>query len=204
MGRRAGARLTAAPRIALAPAAAGGLVAGHFLTYVFVAPAGPARAAILRHTGHVYFPRAVAAAAALGAIAMGAAVARGVARRHSHAPSLAWRGLALRMAAAQAVGFVILEVVERAIVGAPIGGVAAVLPIGFAVEMLVAAAVAALLCVTVRAAETVARRLSSIAPRRARVPLVSGIPARALDVRPALDVLSHSVGVRGPPEALAA
>jgi len=200
VARRWGARLGEAPRRALAPAAAGGLVAGHFLTYVFIAPAGPARAVLLQHTGHAYFPRAVAAAAALGALAMGAAAARGVARRHPRSRSLGWRPLAVRMACAQALGFVVLEIVERVIVKAPLGGVAAVLPVGFAVESLVAAAVAAVLCLTVRAAETVARVLGWEPSSSKRAPRSIPVDRRLGDrVHPVLESLSLCVTLRGPP-----
>jgi hypothetical protein len=185
--------------MAMLPAAAGGLVAGHFLTYVFLAPAGPHRAVLLRHTGHAYFPRAIASAAALGAIAMGAAAARGMARRRAGARSYGWRALAIRMALLQAAGFVALEVVERMIVKAPLNGMAAVLPVGFAVEMLVAAGIAALLCLTVVAVGTVARVVASRIERRAAAPRATGLPTPLGDVHPFLELLASSVSLRGPP-----
>jgi hypothetical protein len=194
-----GRRLSDAPRKVLLPAAAGGLVAGHFFTYVFLAPAGSHRAMLLSHTGHAYFPRAIAAAAALGAIAMGAAAARGVARRHAGARTYGWRALAIRMAIVQAAGFVALEIVERMIVDAPLAGMAAVLPVGFAVEVLVAASVAALLCLTVVAAETVVRVLAKRPERRTSVDAVR-VSARADDFHRILELLSSSVSLRGPPE----
>lgn len=193
-------RFGSAPRVAMLPGAAGGLIAGHFLTYVFLAPAGSSRALLLRHTGHSYFPRAVAAAAALGAIAMGTAAARGTARRHAHAPSYGWRALALRMAIAQAAGFVALEIVERMIVHAPLAGIAAVLPVGFAVEALVAAGTAGLLCVTVVAVEAVSRGLAVLRPGRPSVATRSApVPAGRDDADPFLEPLSSSVSLRGPP-----
>jgi hypothetical protein len=199
VGSRFRDRFGGAPRMAMLPAAAGGLVAGHFLTYVFLAPAGSSRAILLRHTGHSYFPRAIAAAAALGAIAMGAAAARGTARRHAHAPSYGWRALAPRMAIVQAAGFVALEIVERVIVHAPLAGIATVLPVGFAVESLVAAGVAALLCLAVVAAEAVAHNLA-VRPRRPLVPPPPApLPAGRDDVDPFLELLSSSVSLRGPP-----
>jgi hypothetical protein len=187
------------PRIALIPAAAGGLVAGHFLTYVLVAPVTAQRAALLRATGHAYFSKAIAAGAALGAIAMGLSAARGWAQRHAGTNELGWRGLALRMGALQLAGFVILEVAERAVVQTSVGGIGAVLPAGFAVETAIACVVAALLCLTVRAAETIARAIAVRWERRiSRSPRVA-IP-RAGDARdPLLDLLSFSVYVRGPP-----
>ena len=180
------------------PAAGGGLVAGHFLTYVFLDPAGPHRAMLLRHTGHAYFPRAIAAGAALGAIAMGAAAARGVARRHAGERSYGWRALAIRMAVLQAMGFIALEIVERVIVKAPLSGMAAVLPVGFAVEVLVAAGIAALLCLTVVAAETVARVLAKRPERRAFL-VVIRTPPLTDDFHRIFELLSSSVSLRGPP-----
>jgi hypothetical protein len=180
------------------PAAAGGLVAGHFLTYVLVAPATAHRAALLRATGHAYFSKALAAAAALGAIAMGLSAARGWARRFASRPALGWRELATAMAAVQLAGFVALEILEREIVRTSVGGIGAVLPAGFAVEAAVAAVVATLLCLTVRAAETIARAVSARTMRRPRGSISSPAP-RVRTVRPILELLSSTIAVRGPP-----
>jgi hypothetical protein len=180
------------------PAAAGGLVAGHFLTYVFVAPAGPHRAAFLRQTGHGYLARAVAVAAALSAIAIGTVAARGVARRRSSGTgTLAMRTLALRFAILQSVGFVLLEIGERLVVHAPLGGLLSVLPLGLAIETLVGGAVAWLLCLTERASQAIAETL--VRRRRRRVaPRV--VPASVvIDVTPALRFFGSSVSLRGPP-----
>lgn len=181
------------------PAAAGGLVAGHFLTYVFIAPAGPHRAAFLQQTGHGYFPRAAAAAAALGAIAMGMAAARGMARRHAGSDfSLGWRAMATRFALLQAIGFVLLEIGERLVVRAPLGGLAGVLPVGLAVEVVVAAVVAWMLCVTELASATVTLAL---VPRRALRDADTPRPAPHvdLDALPVPSYLISSVTLRGPP-----
>jgi hypothetical protein len=199
VGNRSSARLGRVPRRTLLPAATGGLVAGHFLTYVFLAPAGPQRAIVLRHTGHAYFPRAIAAAAALGAIAMGIAAARGVARRHAEARSFGCRSLAARMAIVQALGFVTLEIVERMVVHAPMAGVAAVLPVGFAVEALVAAGIAALLCLTAAAAGAVARVLAVRPESLPATPRSVAIPVTSTDARPFIELLASSVSLRGPP-----
>lgn len=197
MRRKLGLRMSSVPRIALLPAAAGGVVAGHFFTYLLAAPSTAQRAALLRQTGHSYLPKAIVAAAALGAIAMGVSAARGVAQRHAGSAPLDWRGLALRMFALQAAGLVLLEVTERLIVGAPVGGIGAVLPIGIAAMAAVAAAVAGLLCLTVHAATSLARALANDPVRR---PVAPSVPTRRHDdVRPVLDLLSSSISGRGPP-----
>jgi hypothetical protein len=187
------------PRIALLPAAAGGLVAGHFLTYVLVAPVTAHRASLLRATGHVYFSKAIAAAAALGAIAMGLSAARGWARRYEGVGALGWRGLAVRMAGLQLAGFVLLEATERAVVHSSLGGIGAVLPAGFAVETIIAAVVAGLLCVAVRAAETIARAVAPARSRRTHRPVAVPVPSSAVGRKPALDLLASVIPVRGPP-----
>ena len=184
---------------ALLPAAGGGLVAGHFLTYVFLTPAGSHRAAFLRQTGHGYFARAVAAAAALSAIAMGAAAARGfVRRRAADAEGLSWRALAVRFAVIQAAGFVVLEIIERLVVHAPLGGLVSVLPVGLCVESAVAALVAAILVATARASESIASALVRRRPTRH-----AGRPAFPLNSCdhsvPALRFFGSSATFRGPP-----
>lgn len=189
--------------MAVLPAAAGGLVAGHFITYVLVAPSSANRGALLRSTGHAYFSKAIAVAAAFGAIAMGLSAARGWVRRFAARPSLGWRGLALVMAAVQLAGFVLLETVERAVVRTSVGGIGAVLPTGFAVEALVAAAVAALLCLTVRAAEKIARAIREQRAPRVRVPLTVPMPRRVERAHPVLDLLTSCIAVRGPPAFVA-
>jgi hypothetical protein len=151
---------------------------------------------LLRQTGHSYLPKAIVAAAALGAIAMGLSAARGAAQRHADRAALGWRGFALRLFVLQAAGLVVLEGTERLIVGAPVGGVAAVLPIGIAAVAVVAAAVAGLLCLTVHAATSLARTLAKDAIPR---PAASVVPTTRRDVRPVLDLLSSCISGRGPP-----
>ena len=182
------------------PAAAGGLVAGHFLTYVFLTPAGPQRAAFLRQTGHGYFPRAIAIGAALAAVAMGASVARGRMRRAAAGPRMELRSLAVRLALVQALGFVVMEVAERVAIGAPLGGLFTVLPSGFAVEALVAIGVAWILFLTERATATIVHAIArrTLRPRPITISLQ---PSSAPEpfVLPSLRHIGSSVTFRGPP-----
>jgi len=183
----------------LLPAAAGGLVAGHFLTYVFLAPAGPQRAAFLRQTGHGYFPRAIAVGAALGALAMGASAARGYARSSPTDRRITLRSLAVRFAAIQAIGFIGLEIVERMVVHAPLAGLIGVLPAGFVVETLVAFAVSWLLCATERVVATIVRAVRALRRRRrTRVALLPS-SAAATGARLIAIFFGSSVTFRGPP-----
>jgi hypothetical protein len=125
-------------------------------------------------------------------------------RRFADAPSHGWRSLAARMAVVQALGFVALEVVERIVVRAPVAGVVAVLPVGFAVEAIVAAGLAALLCLTVAAAGVVARVLAGRPQRRVSATRTVPIPAASDDVRALLELLASNVSLRGPPAHYAA
>ena len=181
------------------PAAAGGLVAGHFLTYVFIAPAGPARAAILHHTGHGYFPRALAAGAAMAAIAMGTAAARGIAGRHaSSAHPFKLRELTRAFAVVQVVGFILLETTERLVVRAPLDGLLRVLPVGLLVECVVALVAAWLVCAITSASRVVARSLSRRGRRRVgdSLALMRNWPRT---FAPRLSVRLSSISLRGPP-----
>jgi hypothetical protein len=185
---------------ALLPAAAGGLVAGHFLTYVVLSPAGPNRAALLRHTGHGYYPRAVTAAAALTAIAMGAAAARGAVRRNLNDGSPIDRlALPIKFAIVQAIGFVLLEVVERAVAGAPLGGLVDVLPVGFVIESVLAALVVWILTLTERASTTIARSIVGRRPARRVAPRSLARAIESETAAPVLRLLASSVTLRGPP-----
>lgn len=188
------------PRIrSLLPAAAGGLFAAHVLAYLVISPNAAHRHALLHLTGHGYLPRAMGIGAALAAFAAAAAAGRGVSRwRGRVAAPLAWAGLAGRLAALQAAGFVLAEIAERFAVGTPLGGLVVVLPIGVAAQAVVAAMLAALLCFTERAAESIARSVSRGPVRRAAASTAA--PARrAEDVRPVLELLTRCVSVRGPP-----
>src|SRR5436190_598913 len=86
-------------------------------------------------------------------------VFRLVRRRATDVDGLDWRALAIRFAVVQAAGFVILEIVERLVVHAPLGGLVSVLPVGLGVETAVAALVAAILVAAHRATETIASAL---------------------------------------------
>jgi len=96
-------------------AAVAGVVLAHALDYALVFPQDAARDGHLQATGHAYWPVAVGAAAAAGALALVAAAARG-----------ARRGVAFRadirvgwLLGFQVAAFVVMEAGERAVVGLP-------------------------------------------------------------------------------------
>ena len=137
-------------------AAAAGLVGGHIIAYQLSAPAAPIRQLLLAQTGHSYLPRAIAAAMALAAAAAVGAVFRGAIR--------GWRGAVdhfsflatfRRLAVAQTVGFVILEVMERKAAGATLSGLVGVFPRGLAVQVAIAALAALALWLLDRAGASV-------------------------------------------------
>jgi hypothetical protein len=133
-----------------------GLLGAHALGYVVLAPETTIRAAVLAETGHGYLARltevAVAAAilAGLASARMGMLRARGVA-----AGRWSVRSLTVRLFVLQASGYVALEVAERVVSGASVGGLAAVLAVGIPIQALVAWVAAALIALLERAGEAV-------------------------------------------------
>src|SRR3989442_495765 len=137
-GRRAARGLTVA---------AAGLFMGHVLIYRIVAPSALERAILLAGTGHSYLPLAVAVGACVAAVAAIAAFLLGVRRGASPHPTLRPRGghlgpvRALAVpAVAQAAAFLALELAERALAGAPLGGLLGLLlPVGVLLQLAVGA-----------------------------------------------------------------
>jgi hypothetical protein len=178
-----------------------GLLSAHALGYVVLAPETSIRAAMLAETGHGYLTRLTEVAAA-AAILAGLASARvGMLRaRGAAAGRLSIRYLTVRLFVLQASGYVALEVAERVVSGAPIGGLAAVLAVGIPIQALVAWVAAALIALLERAGEVVARALRAPAPVPS-APLRIRPPRR---FRPAGAVLWIPRPIRGPPASLVA
>lgn len=178
--------------------AAAGLVGGHLLNYVWLSPEPRARHAILAVTGHSYLPDGLviglvaALLAGIGTTILGA-LAPG--RR----PSL--RHAALCLAGLQTAGFLLLEVVERLLGGAPLSDLAGpVLVLGVPLQVVLALLGASVLVLIARTARVAMARLSRgprpVVVRRIRQPLPPArSPARA-DVRGGL-------AIRAPPHLLA-
>ena len=185
--------------------AAAGLFAGHVLIYRLVAPSALERAILLARTGHSYLPPAVAVGAAGAALAAIAAFVFGVRRGVSPHPSAQSPGRRLGLvralavpAAAQAAAFVALELLERAMAGAPLSGLLGpLLPVGILLQLVVGALGGLVLFGLDRAGERVGRSLAARrrTPRRRngpRHPHVAAQPFSRLE-------RVGSLGIRGPP-----
>lgn len=178
------ARIATLPAIALA-----GLLAGHRLTYAALAPADHGLAA----DAHGYLGPAGATAIALAVMAALFWFAMGSVQDKLAKP----RPLQLlaTLSAIQVVGFGLQEVLERAVIGAPVTGLAAIFLLGIPVQLIVAAA-ATLLAVGLHKAGGALGRLLSAAPLGR-----STSPRRALPThtRGRAANLSGGRWTRGPP-----
>jgi hypothetical protein len=180
-------------------AAFGGVVLGHWLTYVLALPSGHLRHEVLASSGHGYWPLGVKLGVAFTVISLASIVAR-------QARAALGRDLsdvdgpgrvALRLAGLQVLGFVSLEVAERVAAGAPASTMFEhhLFLLGLLVQVAVAAALAVVLFLFSRAAATVAQALAS--PRYPRAARRSFL-APLLWV-PAPVVLAGAAAPRGPP-----
>ncbi len=192
----------------VAAAAVAGAVAGHAITYLAAFPNAGARDILLGRTGHRYFSSAIAVAVVFGVVASGGTVLRHFTRgsRGEDSHGLHWwgryRAAALRLVALQAAIFVVQEVAERLISGAPVASLlhGSFLLVGLAVQVLVAAAVALVLTGLGGAAEALGRRLGP-----ASLPIRGSAPRFPL--RRSAVTVQFSLGARvtrAPPAALGA
>lgn len=192
--RLGGPKCRPAILVGLAPV---GLVLGHALDYL-VAGGGPAAARhLLASTGHGYWPVAVALAGFVGVVTAFAAVVSGFQTAGSTGPRPSTFAVAVRLAAVQSAAFVVMEVVERVVVGADVGDlVGPVLVFGLVVQGLVAAVAAVLLRALQAAGERLGRRsglrLSPSAARPLQCPPRPGFRRPSSPCRGA-------AGLRGPP-----
>jgi hypothetical protein len=175
--------------------AVGGVLAGHWLTYLVVAPMTSSRAAILQQTGHAYLGMAndlalVTALAALAATFIGQLV--------DPVPPGQFSDITARVIRFQVGAFVLLEVLERVTAGSPIAELVhtGILPIGIAVQVGIGSCAARAIHWLLRTADRVVAALerTAVAPRR-------------IVLRPLLPELVFvqaerhlsAAGVRGPP-----
>jgi hypothetical protein len=179
--------------------AVGGVLAGHWLTYLVVAPIAGSRAVILHQTGHSYLGLAndVALVAALTAMA-----SMFIAQLTNPAPAghllLGINGRVVRF---QVCAFVALEVLERVTAGSPVAELirTGILPIGIAAQVTIGMLAAFAIRWLIRTADRVgaALRRTAVPPRRG----VSRPLLPALAFVPAFRHLS-ATGVRGPPSSV--
>ena len=182
-------------RLATLGIAVGGVLTGHWLTYLVVSPGEHARTTLLRVTGHAYLGFAndlvlILALSAFAALFVGQlSVATGTARTVE---------ITGRVAAFQVSAFVLLEVLERVTAGAPLGELirTGVLPIGIATQVVVALVAAASIRWLLRVADRVAAGLPRVAvPPRADVATLALLSPVFHAIRRDLS----ATGVRGPP-----
>ena len=155
----------------IAGVAAAGAVVGHAVTYAVVQPDAVARQSLLAATGHAWVHLANDAGAVLAIVALAAALLGRITKREA---GISAEALFRRLAVFQVLAFVGMEVAERSTVGASLGGVFAdgLLPIGVAVQVVVAAVAAIALRHLVRSIDGLAAAGSPIeAPARTSTPI---------------------------------
>jgi hypothetical protein len=172
--------------------AVGGVLTGHWLTYLIVRPDHHGRATTLASTGHGYLAAAVELAWLLALVAAAAVFLDRLTGRGDAPLRSAFRPLvALQLAA-----FVTLEVVERAMAGS-FEGLVVVCVVGAGMQLIVAATSTWILRIIAQAADPIAvvRGAAPTVFRRAVAPIAwaAGSP----HATPA----SLRAGIRGPPSS---
>jgi hypothetical protein len=178
--------------------AVGGVLAGHWLTYLVVAPLADSRATILHQTGHSYLGLAndVALVVALAAMA-----SMFIAQLMNPVPAGRLLGLTGRVVRFQVCAFVALEVLERVTAGSPLPDLirSGILPIGIAAQITIGFLAAFAIRWLLRTADRVAAALG-----RAAVPPRRDVPRPLLPEPVFVPVFRHlsATGVRGPPSSV--
>lgn len=190
--------MSARRRLATLGIAVGGVLAGHWLTYLAVAPIAGSRAALLHQTGHAYLEMAndLALVAALTAMAV-----MFIGQLTSSVPGERLPGLATRVIRFQVSAFVAIEVLERVTSGSPLAELihTGILPIGIATQIGLGSFAAHAIRWLLRTADRVATAFARAA-----------IPSRRIVPRPLYPELVFipaerplcAAGVRGPPSAV--
>ncbi|MEX0988791.1 MAG: hypothetical protein WD206_00600 [Actinomycetota bacterium] len=183
------------PTFAVATA---GVLVGHHLTYLLAHPGADDRHAALARTGHDYLPSAGKVVLALllaGALTLVLRVCARGPFRDRGPDTIA--SLVAALWVTQAIVFVSIEVLERLVVGAPLGELAGGSILSVGLLALVAPALLGALALRWfhRAVGVV---LTAIARHRAR-PVVRSPLRPGFVVAPAPPLLSGAAGVRGPP-----
>ncbi|HEX2053464.1 MAG TPA: hypothetical protein VHJ78_07050 [Actinomycetota bacterium] len=181
--------------VALLAMASVGLLGGHSLTYLKLAPSGGSRASLLEASGHGYLDKGVVFAGAMAIMAVLFWLADGALKRTSR-PSTA--GVAVALGLVQVLGFGAQEVLERLLAGATLRDLSTVLLVGIPLQLLVAAVGALLVTFLHRAGARIAELLSSSPSGRRQhptPPLVRTFPFSSA-------ALAGGLGSRGPPPLL--
>ena len=190
--------MSARRRLATLAVAVGGVLVGHWLTYLAVAPVAGSRTAILHQTGHSYLGLAndlalVAALAALASMFIG--------QLTNPEPSGRILGVIGRVVRFQVCAFIAMEVLERVTAGSPLSELirTGILPIGIASQVAIGILAAFVVRWLLRAADRVASALGHALPqpRRDGSSRVLPLPVFVPDF-PHLS----AAGVRGPPSSV--
>jgi hypothetical protein len=170
------------------------VIAAHWLAYRIVTPDPHVRAELLESSGHRFFTLVAAAAVGGFALAVGGSLAGRQAKIETRAHASC--RMAARLALSQAVAWVVLEGVERALAAHHHGSLFAepVFWVGLALQVALAACSALLFTSVGRAVLTLLARRRERASRRpaARWPAARLTPLRAVR-------LEGTWGSRGPP-----
>lgn len=178
--------------IVLFAMAAVGLVGGHVLGYMVLAPDARQRGALLSRTGHWYFSKAFALAVAAAIVAGVASALLGAARGRLEGR----RTMALRLAGLQVLSFVVLEVTERLLAGGSLGELLGpVLAIGIPLQVLVAALGVLVLALVAGTVAAAVRAFGRPWPRVAAARVYPRPTDRSVPRR----IFSHAREIRGPP-----
>jgi hypothetical protein len=165
--------------LSLVGTATAGLLAAHELDYRLIVPDPLHRHDLLLRTGHGYLSKALFFALIVGVMSLIGSLAVGIARGRAMTGASRTRSIAGFLALVQAGGFLLLEGVERVIVGAaPDDRFLAVTLAGVAVQIASALVGSLLLRLFERAGETIGRRARIAMPRLSRA--FGFRPARAL------------------------
>jgi len=184
--------------VATIAVAVGGVLVGHWLTYLAVAPVAGSRTAILHRTGHSYLGLAndlalVTALAALASMFIG--------QLTTPEPSGRIVAVTGRIVRFQVCAFLAMEVLERVTAGSPLSELirTGILPIGIAAQVAVGLLAAFVIRWLLRAADRVAAVLGHAAFRPRR-----DLSRRLLPQPVFVPNFPHlsAAGVRGPPSSV--
>jgi hypothetical protein len=188
------------PFLWIAALALSGVAAGHSVAYYLAVPGAGPRRALLAQTGHSYWNVAVTVAVLLEVAGVFALAIRHfrAGRAGTSSLQLPFGRLAGRLAAMQVAAFTALEMTERLRSGVPMGEMFHnhLLPIGVAIQLVVACAGALLLRWLARAATAIGA-LSSRKPVERR-PIAARRRPTLLDI-PTCSILCERLRGRAPP-----
>ncbi len=174
----------------------GAVALGHWAAYLLVAPNPADRSALLYVTGHGYWPWFAATGAVGAGLGFMYFVARRMRRRMEGAPGQVFRSNAGRLIAMQATSFLLIELMERVVVGNPkaIFGEPAIV-VGVVLQVILGVAVALFLALTTRLVDRLVGSAPAWVPAPAELRTV-----RYFRTAPYIpSVPKGSFSVRGPP-----